>query len=139
MQTLLPERNYLALEGSRPTFWCAGEDKPFTEMFQAYAMWFNHVIRIQDDTLINAEHLWSFIMRGAMIICAHNQAGVLTLSYLFVSRQKGFRARRCPRYLSRSRTRADMGTKSTPSCLTTYAHSKWSCSIKAPPRGPSFG
>jgi hypothetical protein len=39
-------------------------------------MWFNHVIRIQDDTLTNAEYLWSFITRGAMIICAHNQACV---------------------------------------------------------------
>jgi len=76
MEALLPEQTYMALEGSRPTSWRAGEDKPFVETFQDYAIWFNHVIKIQHDTLINTEHLWSFITRGAMIICAHSQSGV---------------------------------------------------------------
>jgi len=39
-------------------------------------MWFNHVIRIQNASLIGAEHLWSFITRGAMVVCVHNHVGV---------------------------------------------------------------
>jgi hypothetical protein len=76
MEALLPEQAYIALEGSRPTSWRAGEDKPFVETFQGYAIWFNHVIKVQHDTLINAGHLWSFITRGAMLICAQNQSAV---------------------------------------------------------------
>jgi hypothetical protein len=37
-------------------------------------MWFNHIIKIEDSRMIAAEHLWSFITRGAMIMCTDNQA-----------------------------------------------------------------
>ena len=76
MQALLPKGRYVDLQGSRPTSWRAGEDKPCAETFRDYAMWFNHIIRIEKDKLINAEYLWSFITRGAMIMGTHNQNGV---------------------------------------------------------------
>jgi hypothetical protein len=76
MKALLPETDYKTLEHKKMTCWHNGEDEPFAEMFEDYAMWFNHIIRIHKDTLINAKYLWRFITRGAMIICAHNQAGV---------------------------------------------------------------
>jgi len=76
MQALLPEEPYIKLQASLPTSWRAGEDRVFADTFQDYAMWFNHVIRIEKDRLINAEYLWSFITRGAMILCTHNQNGV---------------------------------------------------------------
>jgi hypothetical protein len=76
MQALLPTDQYQDLDTSRPTFWRQGEDRTFTQTFGGYAMWFNHVIRIEEDKLINAEYLWSFITRGAMIIGTHNQNGV---------------------------------------------------------------
>jgi hypothetical protein len=76
MKALLPEMNYKALEHKRMTSWRNGEDKPFAETFEDYAMWFNHIIRVHQDTLVNAKYLWRFITHGAMIICAHNQPGV---------------------------------------------------------------
>jgi hypothetical protein len=76
LKALLPEMNYKALEHKRMTSWHNGEDKPFMETFEDYAMWFNHVIRVHQDTLVNAKYLWRFITCGVMIICAHNQPGV---------------------------------------------------------------
>ena len=76
IKALLPEMNYKALEHKRMTSWRNGEDKPFAETFEDYAMWFNHVIRVHQDTLVNAKYLWRFITCGVMIICAHNQPGV---------------------------------------------------------------
>jgi uncharacterized protein YwbE len=76
MQALLPKSQYVDLQASLPTSWRAGEDRTFADTFQDYVMWFNHVIRIEKDKLINVEYLWSFITRGAMILCTHNQNGV---------------------------------------------------------------
>ena len=73
MRVLLP-RNSSKI--SLPTCWRKGEDKAFGETFRDYAMWFNHVIRIEDDRMINAENLWKTITRSAMIVCANNQYGV---------------------------------------------------------------
>ncbi len=39
-------------------------------------MWFNHVIKIEDEAMINTKLLWTFITRGAMIMCCHNQDGI---------------------------------------------------------------
>ena len=75
-QALLPRSAYETLQCSLPTFWREGEDTSFTETFKDYAMWFNHVIRVEDDEMINSEFLWMFITRGAMIMCPHNQYGV---------------------------------------------------------------
>ena len=76
MQALLPKDKYIDLQGSLPTSWRAGEDRPFADTFKDYAMWFNHVIRIEKAEMINDKYLWTFITRGAMILCAQNQNGV---------------------------------------------------------------
>jgi hypothetical protein len=44
--------------------------------FKRARMWFNHVLKIRNDDLINVQYLWKFISRGAMILCANNQRGV---------------------------------------------------------------
>jgi hypothetical protein len=76
MEALLPTRKHKTLQRKKMTSWRNGEDKSFAYTFKDYAMWFNHVIRIHNGTLINAKYLWRFITRGAMIVCTHNQAGV---------------------------------------------------------------
>ena len=76
MEALLPQSSYEELQNSMPTLWRAGEDRSFDETFKDYSMWFNHVIRIEDSKMINADYLWAFITRGAMVLCTHNQYGV---------------------------------------------------------------
>ncbi|KAI0248401.1 hypothetical protein BJV78DRAFT_1363568 [Lactifluus subvellereus] len=76
MRALLSPSAYETLQESLPTYWREGEDKTFGETFRDYAMWFNHIIRIEDHEMINAENLWKFITRGAMIMCTNNQYGV---------------------------------------------------------------
>jgi hypothetical protein len=76
MQALLPQSSFEILQSSMPTLWRAGEDKPFDETFKDYRMWFNHVIRIEESKMINADNLWAFITRGAMVLCTQNQCGV---------------------------------------------------------------
>ena len=76
MEALLPQSSYEIARSSMPTLWRAGEDRRFDETFKDYSIWFNHVIRIEDSKMINAEYLWAFITRGAMVLCAHNQYGV---------------------------------------------------------------
>ena len=76
MRALLPQTAYEELQSSLPTWWRQAEDKTFTETFMDYAMWFNHVIHVEDKKSINSEHLWMFITRGAMISCTNNQEGV---------------------------------------------------------------
>ena len=39
-------------------------------------MWFNHVIKIEKKEMISIDHLWKFVVRGAMILCATNQEGI---------------------------------------------------------------
>ena len=76
MKALLPQVRFKELRNSVPTACRVEDDKPFGETFEDYAMWFNHVIRIMDHNAINAKHLWTFITRGAMVVCTHNQYGV---------------------------------------------------------------
>jgi hypothetical protein len=76
MQALLPPSAFETLQSSLPTFWREGEQKPFGEMFRDYAMWFNHIIKVETGEMMNAEHLWKFITRGAMIVCPVNYGGV---------------------------------------------------------------
>jgi hypothetical protein len=45
MQALLPPSAFETLLSSLPTFWREGEQKPFSETFRNYAVWFNHIIR----------------------------------------------------------------------------------------------
>lgn len=76
MRDLPPPSEYETLRKSRPTFSRAREDKPFEETFQDYAMWFNHVIKIEDNKMISVDNLWKFVTRGAMILCSDNQDGI---------------------------------------------------------------
>jgi hypothetical protein len=73
MEALLPLDAYEYLQSSLPTFWREGENRPFSETFEDCALWFNHVIKIEDGAMINTELLWTFITRGAMIMCSRNQ------------------------------------------------------------------
>ena len=52
------------------------ERQQLAETFKDARMWFNHVLKIRDTDLINARYLWTYISRGAMILCANNQRGV---------------------------------------------------------------
>ncbi|KAH9979127.1 hypothetical protein BJV74DRAFT_798332, partial [Russula compacta] len=76
MKALLPPSQFEELQDSRPYSSRPGEDISFDDTFSHYAMWFNHVIKIQDGKMINSDHLWKYITRGAMVICADNQYGV---------------------------------------------------------------
>jgi hypothetical protein len=75
MKQLLPKKHYDKLCGSHPIF-LRGEKKTFKETFKGHGMWFNHVIKIEEKAMITAEHLWKFITRGAMVLCANNQEGI---------------------------------------------------------------
>jgi hypothetical protein len=55
----------------------SGKDpKPLNDRFENARMWFNHALKLQKADLINVKHLWKFITRGAIILCANNQPGV---------------------------------------------------------------
>jgi hypothetical protein len=45
-------------------------------IFKEYGMWFNHVIKIETKEMILVNHLWKFVVRGAMILCTTNQEGI---------------------------------------------------------------
>jgi hypothetical protein len=78
IKALLPREEYEnKLQNSRPHHSQDTNDtRKFEVIFEGYTMWFNHVIRIKNTDLINVEHLWKFITRGAMVMCANNQRGV---------------------------------------------------------------
>jgi hypothetical protein len=76
MKALLPMAAFEYLMDSLPTSRRAGEDRKFKDTFKDYALWFNHAIKVQDHEIINVRYLWTFITRGAMVICDHNQYGV---------------------------------------------------------------
>jgi len=48
----------------------------FKEIFKDYGLWFNHVIKIENKEMISIDHLWKFVTRGAMILCATGQDGI---------------------------------------------------------------
>jgi hypothetical protein len=68
----------------------AGQDqKPLDDRFKNARMWFNHVLKLQKADLINVQHLWKFITRGAMVLCANNQPGVdIILPVLYLDDSK---------------------------------------------------
>jgi hypothetical protein len=51
-------------------------EKTFEATFKDYGMWFNHVIKIETKEMISIDHLWKFVVRGAMVLCATNQEGI---------------------------------------------------------------
>lgn len=76
MKELLPERPYRVLHGLLPTFSRHGQNHNIVDTFQGYGLWFNHVIRIEDNSMFMADHLWKFVTRGAMILCVDGQEGI---------------------------------------------------------------
>jgi len=52
------------------------ERKPLAKIFEDSRIWFNHVLKIRNQDLINVRYLWRFITRGAMILCANCTRGV---------------------------------------------------------------
>ncbi|KIM81083.1 hypothetical protein PILCRDRAFT_9111 [Piloderma croceum F 1598] len=47
-------------------------DKTFADA----KMYFNHFMKVADYQVINHDYLWHMILRGVVIVCANNQAGV---------------------------------------------------------------
>ncbi|KAI9507727.1 hypothetical protein F5148DRAFT_1376382 [Russula earlei] len=78
MEALLPTSSYEALLRSVPTSWPEdyNEQETFEEIFKDYGLWFNHVIKIESPAMISINHLWKFVTRGAMILCATNHEGI---------------------------------------------------------------
>jgi hypothetical protein len=76
MKELLPDKKYDVLMKSIPNSYREGEQVDFAATFKDYGIWFNHVIKVQKEKMYSAEHLWKFITRGAMMLCANNQQGV---------------------------------------------------------------
>src|SRR6266852_1526343 len=76
MEALLPPKKYNTLLQSAPTSWPKDRDyETFEAIFKNYGMWFNHVIKIENKEMISIDHLWKFVVRGAMILCATNLDG----------------------------------------------------------------
>jgi hypothetical protein len=48
----------------------------FENAFQDSQIWMNHVLKVRDTDLIKVKHLWTFVTRGAMILCPNGQRGV---------------------------------------------------------------
>jgi len=48
----------------------------FQEAFKDSRIWMNHVLKVQNTDLINVKHLWAFVTRGAMLLCANGQRGI---------------------------------------------------------------
>ena len=78
MKALLPPEKYNILLQSAPTSWPVDHPggRTFEAIFKDYCMWFNHVIKIEEKSMISIDHLWKFVVRGAMIVCATNIEGI---------------------------------------------------------------
>ncbi len=78
MEALLPASEYDTLLQSRPTFWRTEDDNnmSFEAMFKDCGLWFNHIIKIGTKEMISVDHLWKFVTRGGMILCATDQEGI---------------------------------------------------------------
>jgi hypothetical protein len=78
MEALLPQTKYKTLLLSAPTSWPMNDDNQatFEVIFKDYGMWFNHIIKVEEKEMISIEHLWKFVVRGAMILCTTNQEGI---------------------------------------------------------------
>ena len=64
MEALLPFPHYEALQTSTLSSWLDGEYKAFSETFKGYAVWFNHVIRVDSSEMLSAVNLWKSLREG---------------------------------------------------------------------------
>jgi hypothetical protein len=78
MEALLPPEKYDMLLQSAPTSlpMTHRNHMTFEAMFKDYGMWFNHVIKIEKKEMISIDHLWKFVVRGAMLLCTTKQQGI---------------------------------------------------------------
>ena len=78
MEALLPPLEYNTLLQSGPSSWPTNyhNQQTFKAIFDEYGMWFNHIIKVEKNEMISIDHLWKFVVRGAMILCATNQQGI---------------------------------------------------------------
>jgi hypothetical protein len=78
MRSLLSTEKYDTLLQSAPTSWPMDhpDEKTFEAIFKDYGMWFNHIIKVEKKEMISIDHLWKFVVRGAMILCVTNQEGI---------------------------------------------------------------
>ena len=77
MEALLPPEKYNTLLQSAPTSWPMDQNpETFEAIFKDYGMWFNHVIKIESKEMVSIDHLWKFVVRGAMVLCTTNQEGI---------------------------------------------------------------
>ena len=77
LEALLPTDHYNTFKSSGP-YTCrrVGENRPLSEAFEGWRIWFNHVIKVQASEMIETVHLWKFLTRGAMVMCMDGQRGV---------------------------------------------------------------
>jgi hypothetical protein len=89
MEALLLPSKFNNLLQSEPTSWPMDYDDhtTFGEMFEEYGMWFNHMIQIERKEMISIDHLWKFVVRGAMILCSTNQEGINIILPVFHVKQ----------------------------------------------------
>jgi hypothetical protein len=77
MKALLPQHKSEELLNSLPTLWREGEEsRTFQDTFDNCRLWFNHIIKVEDSTVITPVFLWKFVLRGAMVVCKENQQGI---------------------------------------------------------------
>ena len=76
MEALLPRSRFQTLRTSMPRYWREGQRAEFQDIFKDYGMWFSHVIKVETGNMIEAENLWKFITRGAMVMCTVTGIGV---------------------------------------------------------------
>jgi len=76
LEALLPIAPYNTFKSSKPYTFRAGENRPLSEAFEGWRIWFNHVIKVHDANMIHTDHLWKFLTRGAMVMCVDRQEGV---------------------------------------------------------------
>ncbi|KAI0259430.1 hypothetical protein BC834DRAFT_974310 [Gloeopeniophorella convolvens] len=77
LEALMPGFAYAQLKEALPHHHrTEAEKQSFGDAFKDSRLWFNHVIKIHDSSMLSSHELWKFMTRGAVIMCAPNQTAV---------------------------------------------------------------
>ncbi|KAI0267106.1 hypothetical protein BC834DRAFT_810847, partial [Gloeopeniophorella convolvens] len=78
LEALLPAPVSAQLGAILPTcFVPQDKDKSLREAFEGCRVWFNHVVKVGDQQMLNVRELWKFVARGALVLRANGgQVGV---------------------------------------------------------------
>ena len=77
MEALLSQDAHQAVFSGLPACFCPEDkDLSFEARFNDAKIWFNHVIKIEDDDMVHISHLWKYMSRGAMILCPPGHYGI---------------------------------------------------------------